>query len=61
MLGRCCMKTNLTPEELCFQLFLDAVKRKDKSQFAYYNLYSNIAHCDDVLINTNTQGDELTL
>ncbi|MGN1222490.1 MAG: hypothetical protein ACI4TT_04580 [Christensenellales bacterium] len=55
------MKTNLTPEELCFKLFLDAVKRKDKSQFAYFSLYSNIAHCDDILIKTNTEGDELTL
>ena len=55
------MNKDLTPEEICFQLFLDAVKRKDKSQFGYFSLYSNIAHADDILVKTNTEGEELTL
>ena len=55
------MNKKLTPEEICFQLFLDAVKRKDKSQFGYFSLYANIAHNNDILVNTNTEGEELTL
>ena len=55
------MKRTLTPQEICFELFLDAVKRKDKSQFGYFCLYANIAHNEDILVKTNTEGEELTL
>ena len=55
------MQKSLTPEEICFGLFLDAVRRKDKNQFAYFDMYFNIAHCDETLQNTNTEGEELTL
>lgn len=55
------MQKDLLPTELCFNLFLDAVKRKDKMQFAYFNLYYSIAHCDEVLTNTNIEGEEHTL
>lgn len=55
------MQNNKTAQDLCFSLFLDAVKRKDKSQFVYYDLYFKIAHAEDVFVQEKNQGEELTL
>lgn len=55
------MHSNKSAEQICFSLFLDAIKRKDKSQFVYYNMYYNIAHCEDNLVQEKSQGEEFTL
>lgn len=55
------MNKNLTPEQICFNLFVDAVKKRDSRQFGYFSLYANIAHNEDILVETNTQGEEFTL
>ena len=59
--GGAVMYNKNSAEHLCFELFLDAIKRKDKSQFVYYNMYFNIAHCEDNLVQEKSQGEELSL
>jgi hypothetical protein len=55
------MKKELLPQDLCFGLFVDAIKRHDKNQFAYFSLYYNIAHCDDNLKLEKSEGEDLAL
>ena len=51
---------NQPAEKLIFELFLDAVKRKDKMQFAYYDLYCAIKHADELeVVNTHQSTGEM--
>ena len=61
IIGGYVMNSNLTPEELTFALFEQAVKCKDKNQFAYFHLYYSIAHCEDKKTHTENLEEELTL
>lgn len=51
------METEKSTEQIVFKLFLDAVMRRDKKQFAYYDLYSNIVHADDVMQKAKTDDE----
>lgn len=57
--GGAIVEENKSAEHIAFKLFLDAVKRKDKMQFVYYNLYSNITHSKENEFN-ETEELELT-
>ena len=49
-------------EKLCFDMFLDAIKRKDKMQFSYFNLYFAIKHADELNVeNENLKAEEMVL
>lgn len=54
------MDKNMSAEQLSFALFVDAVKRKDKMQFAYFDLYFNIAHGEE-LSNISVEEEGLSL
>lgn len=56
---RCYMDKPLNAQTIAFDLFIDAVKRRDRNQFTYFDLYFNIAHCEDNLVKDS--GEELTL
>lgn len=58
------MDKEKTPEQLAFDMFLDAVKRKDKMQFSYFNLYFAIKHADEMKIeneNSQTKTEEMVM
>ena len=40
-------------EKILFDLFLDAVKRKDKMQFSYFNLYCAIKNAEELTQEDN--------
>lgn len=44
--------------DICFELFLDAVKRKDSMQFSYYSLYSAINNSEENILE-NDEEDAL--
>ena len=55
------MDKEKTPEQLLFDMFLNAVKRKDKRQFSYFNLYFAIKHADDMKVeNENSKAETKT-
>jgi len=54
------MDNQLSAEKITFDLFLDAIKRKDKMQFSYFNLYFAIKNEEELKQeNNNIQTEEM--
>ena len=52
------MKNQVTPEEILFELFKQAVKNKDKKQFSYFCLYSAILHSCEFADKMQSEEEE---
>lgn len=54
------MDKERSAENITFDLFLNAIKHKDKMQFSYFNLYFAIKNAEEMKVeNQNLQTDEM--